>query len=94
MKKILILFVMVFGLMSFTSIENVNIVSNDDIANVSEVLNHYEISINYEEDLNLYTCTITFFFPDFTTRTVTGTSLVNGKMACANARAQLTAAEE
>jgi hypothetical protein len=62
MKKILILFVMAFGLMSFTSIENVNIVSNDDIANVSEVLNHYEISINYEEDLNLYTCTITFFF--------------------------------
>ena len=81
---------MAFSFMSFISVENVNVVSNDDITNVSEILNDYEISINYEEDLELYTCTITVFNPDFTTTTVTATSLINGKMACLYAREKLS----
>lgn len=94
MKKIIILFVVCLGLMSFTNAENTTVSYNDDNTEVSEFLHDYEITEGQiflvEEELNLYTCTVTVFYPDFTTRTVTGTSLVNGKMACANARAKLT----
>jgi hypothetical protein len=83
--------------MSFTNGENTLVSYNDGNTEASEFLNDYETTtVDHiyleEEDLNLYTCTLTVVNPDFTTTTVTATSLISGKMACAYARDKLLSA--
>lgn len=90
MKKFLVLFVLAFSLMSFTSSKYVGISSNNDVTEKSEALNSYEISIDYSDEIECWTCTLTVVFPDFTTTTIIGESCVSPGMACLYARQELS----
>lgn len=92
MKKILVLFVLAFGLMSFSSSEYITAISDtEDITNKFEASNDYEISVdyNYSEEIECWICTLTIFNPDFTTTTITGESCISADVACFYARQEL-----
>ena len=92
MKKFLFLIVMAFGFMSFTNTDYVSEISTEDITNNSEVLNDYEISVeyNYSDEIECWTCTLTVVFPDMTSTTITGESCISPGMACLYARNELS----
>lgn len=92
MKKILILFVVAFSLMSFTSSEYIIKNNSEDIVTEFEVINDYEISVeySYSDEIDCWTCTLTIVFSDFTTTTIVGESCISAEMACFYARRELS----
>ena len=92
MKKFLALFVVAFSLMSFSNTDYNTVVSNEDITYSSDILNDYQISVDYSylEEIDCWKCSATIVNPDFSTTTISATSCISPSMACFYVGRELT----